>query len=118
MKDSIKTFQTIDDLFLCLYKNIPNLEMITVFCRKGTEKLLLDSPNVVRKGRWLYYRHKNKDYYIRLIKPVDPEGSSVLNVERIKVEPLKDFAFLKEDLGGIKKQLFSDKIEIKWNPLE
>ena len=73
-------------------KNYPDAKRIAYMCRdrKSAEKVLKNNPNIVRKGRWFYYKYGNEFIYMKIYEFKQPEGFKTIKIER-QNEGIKDY---------------------------
>ena len=98
----------LDEAVQKLIKTNPNVTSIELFfLNNDLLDLIKNNPNVIRKGRWLYYKYNNKLLYIRICKFKEPKGFKTFKATRLKPELV--------DYLTKHKPVSNGSFEIKWD---
>ena len=84
-----------------MMKYNPNYTTIQIICKNDLENEIKNNPNVVRKGRWLYYKYNDKLIFIRVLKYKEPSGYKVFHAKRIAVAKPEEYKIpIKKEIYG------------------
>ena len=97
-----------------LMKENPNYTTIEALCRGDLEDVIKSNPNVIRKGRWLYYNYNGKLIYIRILKFKEPTGHKTVHYSKVMNPKLVHY--LTENMGD--KQREAALYDVVWKTFD